>query len=201
MESGEGGHENPHFAQSHTSHQSGGILSDLRVSILTGLQENGWFVLLAAVLAYLAYTKISNSRNSPTSSRSNTSSRGNGSVAREDPDKILERQEKVAVARARMQAMVDEKAAEEKIKVAEREEQAREKKIQEWENLQTGKGYYSKMKSTNEVDTSVALNKMTSEKKMPSKSAKKDYNPLMGDSSSSASCSWRPATRRMGGGG
>lgn len=184
--------------------QSDGIINDVRYSLFSGLQEYGWFVLLACVLVYFAYSKLSNNLNTPSSARSTSSrtSRGGGSSA-EDAERILEQQEKIAVARARMQAQLDENVEKEKIRMREREEQARQKKIDEWENLQSGKGYYSKMKnaSSNNIDSAEALEKITSEKSPKSKPiARRDYNPLMGDSSSGQSCSWRPAARRSGGG-
>ena len=97
-------------------------------------------------------------------------------------------------------AQLDENVEKEKIKIREREEHAREKKIEEWENLQSGKGYYSKMKSTTTDSATENTDKAASEK-IPKKEplAKPEYNPLMGGSSG-ASCSWRPSARRSGGG-
>lgn len=118
--------------------------------------------------------------------------------------KFLERQEKIAAARARMQEKIDAQAAIEKEKIREREERERENKIQQWDNLQSGKGYYSKTKKqeTNETLSENAKSDANIMKKASS-NPKREYNPLMGGSGASDdSCSWRPGARRtMGGGG
>ena len=101
------------------------------------------------------------------------------------------------------QEKLDAQVEVEKTKIREREEKERENKIQQWENLQSGKGYYSKTKKPEaDVTQSDISNADAKIKKSTAANPKRDYNPLMGGSGSSGdSCSWRPGMRRMGGGG
>merc|ERR1712117_611099 len=124
--------------------QSDGIVSDVRIALIGAVQDYGWFILLGLATVYYAYTKLNNMRNTPSSSRNAGSSTSSSNT--EDAMKFLERREKIAAARARMQEKIDAQAAIEKEKIREREERERENKIQQWDNLQSGKGYYSKTK-------------------------------------------------------
>ncbi len=86
-----------------SAHQSDGIVADLRLSMLSAFQDYGWFILLGGMVLYMAYSRIHSSLNSPSPSRTSNTNARNPNASREDPDKILDRQEKIAAARARMQ--------------------------------------------------------------------------------------------------
>ena len=99
-----------HIPRTQAYQQSDGIISDIRYFFFNGLQEYGWGVLLLCALLYIAYSKISSNLNTPSSARSSaasSSARGSRrSAPSEDPEKILEQQEKIAAARARMQVKI-----------------------------------------------------------------------------------------------
>lgn len=99
----------------------------------------------------------------------------------------------------RLQREYDEKARIEKERKEQREKELEERKrlekIQEWENLQSGKSYFGKKKVAEEPE---AVSGPVLKKKGESL-RNADWNPLTG--SSGGSCSFRPARRGPASGG
>lgn len=102
-----------------------------------------------------------------------------------------------------MQEEYDRKAAVEAEKRRQHEKELEEKKrlqkIEEWDNLQSGKSYYGKSRvdETTPTDTPSTLKP----KKDGSSLRNNDWNPLMGGSGSGPSCSFRPGRRGPASGG
>jgi len=108
---------------------------------------------------------------------------------KKNPDLYRQRMEAMALARERQQAEYDVAARLLAEKEREKEEKKRAEKLEQLENLRSGKGYNNKSKEASGAKS----NKLKAD----------DYSPLMGGggSSSGESCSYRPARRGFSSGG
>lgn len=123
-----------------------------------------------------------------------------------DPEVRRAREEALRQARLRMQERYNEVASAEIERQKEREkildEERRKKKIEEFEKLQRGEGYFSKARTGEESETpSGGFAKSSS--KDSGRLRSNDYNPLSGAGSGGSSSGWRPSRPKgkCGGGG
>jgi len=152
------------------------------------INTNPWIIFLIGFALYCLLKKFWPSRGTISSPAVTLSA-----------EEILARDEAIETARRRMQEQYDLKAKEAAIKQKEKEELQRQEKIKNLEKYGTILGRSSKtlVAETNAPTVSQVLGK----KKPDNKSRlRPEYNPLMGDSSSSGVC-FRPARRGGGAGG
>jgi len=153
------------------------------------VEANGWLILIGAIVLYIVYQKL----RSKFASRSRSGVAAYSHVREED---ALERMRRIEAARLRQQAQFDAAAAKFKEEQKLKEEKAAKEKIEDWERLQQGLSYKSKMtkKETDTVDPA-SLGLSGSKPTTSSKSKlKPDYNPLMG-SGDGGSCSFKSGKR------
>lgn len=154
-------------------------------SVIVFLQQYGWFVLFGIVV--LLYIK---SKLDPHFRKFKRQAEDVIEQKKYDPDTAQRRLEQMERARMKLQEQHDAEAAKYAEKQRIKEEEKRKQKIEDWENHQKGGGYRSKTKPKEEQEVSKPL-------KPKARLRNNDYNPLMGDSSSS----YRPPRRSGGGGG
>lgn len=157
-------------------------------SRVTGvLQQYGWFIVLGCLILLYIRSKLKPAYNQM--KRKAEESRDK----KIDPEVAQSRLEAMERARQRLQEQHDAKASQYMEKQLQKEEEKRQTKIEEWENLQQGKAYRSKIKPREEnAETPKGL-------KPKPKLRDSDYNPLMGGGGGGAS--YRPSRRTGGGGG
>ncbi|XP_048772875.1 selenoprotein S-like [Ostrea edulis] len=149
------------------------------------LQQYGWFVLLGILI--LIYIK---SKLNPKIREMKSKAEDISYQKKYDPDTAQKRLESMERARMRLQEEHDAKAAMFAEQQRQREEEKRKQKIEEWDSLQEGKGYRSKVKPKDD-SSETSQNKLKPKPKL----RQSDYNPLMGGGGTG----YRPA-RRTGGG-
>ncbi|XP_022324853.1 selenoprotein S-like [Crassostrea virginica] len=161
------------------------FVNDIFQSVVGFLQQYGWFILLGVLV--LLYIK---SKLEPKIRKMKAKAEDISYQKKYDPDTAQRRLEAMERARIRLQEEHDAKAAVYAEQQKQREEEKRKQKIEEWENLQEGKAYRSKVKVKDEPSEN-----SSGKAKPKPKLRQTDYNPLMGG----GGAGYRPA-RRTGGG-
>lgn len=164
------------------------------------IARNGWFITFGLIGLYVLYTKLgsyipSRKRTSPPPTQQN--------FGPAEAESFVQRQEAMERARRRMQEQQDALAAKQKEKMAQLEEQKRQEKINNWEQLQQGRGLGSKLRNNACAEESAASSSgLTRRPKGNYDSSDRlrgtDYNPLTGSSGGS---SYRPERRCTSQGG
>ncbi|XP_077420976.1 selenoprotein S [Vanacampus margaritifer] len=139
-------------------------------------------LLLGALLLYLA-KKRSGSRRASGDARS----------TQQDGEAVARRQEAMEASRRRMQQEQDAKAAIFREKRKQQEEEKRKQKIEEWDNMQTGKSFKGASRRLQSSEDGASSSTSTKAKSDKTPLRTSEYNPLSGESGSS--CSWRPGRR------
>lgn len=167
-----------------TKSKNTAFLSVLFDSGVEYLQQYGWFILLGVLILLYIKTKLD-----PKIRKLKSKAEDISYQKKFDPDTTQRRLEAMERARKKLQEEHDAKAAMYAEQQKQKEEEKRKQKIEEWENLQDGKGYRSKVKPKDE--SSESPGKLKPKPKL----RQNDYNPLMGGGGPG----YRPA-RRTGGG-
>lgn len=164
------------------------------------IARNGWFITFGLIGLYVLYTKLGSyipswKRTSPPPTQQN--------FGPAEAESFVQRQEAMERARRRMQEQQDALAAKQKEKMAQLEEQKRQEKINNWEQLQQGRGLGSKLRNNACAEESAASSSgLTRRPKGNYDSSDRlrgtDYNPLTGSSGGS---SYRPERRCTSQGG
>ncbi|XP_033758453.1 selenoprotein S-like [Pecten maximus] len=163
------------------------IVSDAFSTATQILQQYGWFIVLGCLFLLYIRSKIKPAY---------TQMKRRAEESRDkklDPDVAQSRLEAMERARQKLQEEHDARASLYKEKQLVKEEEKRQTKIEEWENLQQGKAYRSKIKPREE-NTEIPKGV-----KPKPKLRDTDYNPLMGGGGGGGS--FRPSRRAGGGGG
>ncbi|OWF43627.1 Selenoprotein S [Mizuhopecten yessoensis] len=116
------------------------IVSDVFGTVTGILQQYGWFIVLACLVLLYIRSKIKPAYNQM--KKRAVESRDK----KIDPDVAQSRLEAMERARQRLQEEHDTKASRFMEQQVIKEEEKRKTKIEEWENLQQGKAYRSKVK-------------------------------------------------------
>ncbi|XP_059095703.1 selenoprotein S-like [Tigriopus californicus] len=158
---------------------------------------NPWYVVFVAVLAFVIYQRFKDLFDAKWARwQRELQERHEQAQLKKNPDLFRAKMEAMEAARRRMQDKYDQESREAVAKMKEREEEKRQQQIQDWENLQQGKGYRNKVKVA-EAEFSDGVNRSSQAKK---KSAfRPEYNPLMGGAGGSSG--YRPSRRRANAGG
>ncbi|KAL3225970.1 hypothetical protein MRX96_025315 [Rhipicephalus microplus] len=166
--------------------------------VLNFISANGWFITFGLIGLYVLYQKLGSYL--PTMSRASPPTQQ--AYAPSEADEFVKRQEALARARQRMQEKQNELAEKQKEKMAQLEEQKRQEKIKNWEQLQQGLGLGSKLRATSSNDSSSEASGLSRRPKRSEGSSDRlrnsDYNPLTGSSGGS---SYRPERRCVSQGG
>ncbi|CAN7982902.1 unnamed protein product [Ixodes hexagonus] len=159
------------------------------------LSTNGWFITFGIIVLYMIYTKYGSHFEWLRSQQPQQQQY-------HDPSVVVQRQVEMDAARRRMQAQQDALSELQKAKQKELEEQKRQEKISNWEQLQQGRGLGSKLGNSREEEPVPTSNLTRRPKGSQSGSSGRvrgaDYNPLMGFSGGS---SYRPERRGTSQGG
>ena len=191
MDDGDGIVENEEeiFHQPAAASSTIGSIFSVLGSSFEFVQSNGWFILIAACIAYYLYTQWQR--------RQSEASRNGGSARVElNNPRHIEHAKAIEEARLRQQAAFD--AA--KLKYLEekklKEEKLAQEKAEEWERHKQGLGYHSKTKKPEESQEDqlgkLGLSSQNKDKKPRLRGA--DYNPLTGSSTNpSGPACYRPS--------
>jgi selenoprotein S len=166
------------------------------------LANYGWYVVCVLIGLYVLWTRFLKETLNKWKE-----GRVGGQASASSPEEARKQREALLEARLRMQEKYNEVAKVELERRAEREkqleEEKRRQKIEQWERLQEGKGYFSK---TRIQETNDGRSDADSKRLKPKDSSRSlrdnDFNPLTG-TSSGPSCGYRPGRRgpAAGGGG
>lgn len=163
------------------------------------IASNGWFITFGLIGLYVLYTKLGSyipswKRTSPPPPQQN--------FGPAEAESFVQRQEAMERARRRMQEVQDALAEKQKEKMAQLEEQKRQEKIDNWEQLQQGRGLGSKLRNTCTEESAASSSGLTRRPKGNYDSSDRlrgtDYNPLTGSSGGST---YRPDRRCTSQGG
>ncbi|XP_060081458.1 selenoprotein S-like [Ylistrum balloti] len=163
------------------------IVSDVFTTVTQILQQYGWFIVFGCLVLLYIRSKVK-------PAYSQMKKRAEESRDKKiDPDVAQSRMEAMERARQRLQEEHDAKASHYAEKQLLKEEEKRQTRIEEWDNLQQGKAYRSKIKPREENSETT--------KGLKPKPRLRDtgYNPLMGGGGGGGS--FRPSRRAGGGGG
>lgn len=162
-------------------------------AVVNFVSTNGWFITFGLIGLYVLYTKFESYFQSWRPRPQQPQYHGN-------PETLIQRQEAMEVARRRMQERQDALAEQQKVKQKELEERKRQEKINNWDQLQQGRGLGSKL-GTSPREEEVAQPSGLSKRSKGSSSERlrgTDFNPLMGSAGGS---SYRPERRCTSQGG
>lgn len=161
-------------------------------TVLNLISTNGWFVTFGLIGVYILYTKLGSYL--PSWRTSTPQQQQNYGAA--EADEFVQRQEAMERARRRMQEVQDALAEKQKEKMAQLEEQKRQEKIDNWEQLQQGRGLGSKLRNIGAEESGAQASGLSRRPKGNRDSGERlrgsDYNPLTGSSGGS---SYRPERR------
>lgn len=165
---------------------------------LNFISTNGWFITFGLIGLYMLYRKLG----SYLPTMSTVSPPTQQAYGPSEADEFVKRQEALERARQRMQEKQDALAEKQKEKMAQLEEQKRQEKIKNWEQLQQGLGLGSKLRATSTNESSAEPNRVSRRPRGSQDSSDRlrnsDYNPLTGSSGGS---SYRPERRCVSQGG
>ncbi|XP_066910833.1 selenoprotein S-like [Clytia hemisphaerica] len=165
-------------------------------SIIVGvIEQYGWFLLIGCILVMYLYNKYK-----PTlmKMKQNHEDWKEAEINKKDPDRVHKVQLSMEQARLKLQQQVNVDSEKRKEADLKREEAQRQKKIEEWENHQQGRGYHNKSRFSNPSPDNDSGSNNTSKPKKKNTTMKSDFNALSGDGG--GSCSYRPSSRFSGGG-
>lgn len=166
--------------------------------VLNFISTNGWFITFGLIGLYMLYRKLG----SYLPTMSTVSPPTQQAYGPSEADEFVKRQEALERARQRMQEKQDALAEKQKEKMAQLEEQKRQEKIKNWEQLQQGLGLGSKLRATSTNESSAEPNRVSRRPRGSQDSSDRlrnsDYNPLTGSSGGS---SYRPERRCVSQGG
>ncbi|KAL1423118.1 hypothetical protein MTO96_021498 [Rhipicephalus appendiculatus] len=191
MDSSVSGSPSSHFQESEPEPSFFGI-------VLNFISTNGWFITFGLIGLYMLYKKLG----SYLPTMSGVSPPTQQAYAPAETDEFVKRQEALERARQRMQEKQNALAEKQKEKMAQLEEQKRQEKIKNWEQLQQGLGLGSKLRATSSNESSAEPNSLSRRPRRSEDSSDRlrnsDYNPLTGSSGGS---SYRPDRRCVSQGG
>uniref|UniRef100_A0A224Z8E2 Selenoprotein S n=1 Tax=Rhipicephalus zambeziensis TaxID=60191 RepID=A0A224Z8E2_9ACAR len=191
MDSSMSGSPSSHFQESEPEPSFFGIA-------LNFISTNGWFITFGLIGLYMLYKKFG----SYLPTMSGVSPPTQQAYAPAETDEFVKRQEALERARQRMQEKQNALAEKQKEKMAQLEEQKRQEKIKNWEQLQQGLGLGSKLRATSSNESSAEPNSLSRRPRRSEDSSDRlrnsDYNPLTGSSGGS---SYRPDRRCVSQGG
>jgi len=166
------------------------FLSQVVFYVTSFIVQNGWFCVGLAIAGYYLWSKFQPKVQELKARRERDNE---AAEYHKDPDKFIAKERAIAAARQRMQEEYNKKSEENLELLKLREEQKRQQKLEETAHLPVGR-------RINETNNSASASSNTVNKKDKGKpKLRPEYNPLMGDYSSSSSSGWRPS-RRTGGG-
>lgn len=162
---------------------------------------NPWVVLLTAVGLYFLYQRFKPQIEERWSEWSERRQReAETAEIKKNPDLYREKMEAMELARRRMQERYTTESILAAEKAAEREEEKKRQQVEEWENLQQGKGYRNRVKvEAAEFGDGVTRTEDKTKAKKRSTLRPEGNFPLMGGGGGSGG--YRPARRNVGGGG
>jgi len=156
------------------------------------LENYGWYLIFLALLFFFLWHKYGRSIVSTVgSSNSNIEM-----MKKYDENDLYRKQEAMLAARMKMQEVQNRMSAQYAEMEKQKEEERRQRKLDEWKQFQEGKGYHNKQ----HFEEAPSVTKIPKSSKKPSLRPD-NYNPLMGNSGDSG---YKPSRRgggASGGGG
>lgn len=189
------GFRHPEKLQNETPESVLGIYS----TVIQFLQQYGWFLLLAVILAFFVKNRLQQYLASRPRSQSSPQD-----LHRYDSETALKRQEAFEASRRRLQEKLDADSAKFAEEQKKKEEEKRKQKIAEWDKHLEGKGYRSKYRAPEESEgpsssaSDSATGSSSSSRRPKSTYRAANYNPLTGGGGGGGG--YRPPARRGGGG-